>query len=110
MQKQAMQTRGRVSLAVGLLITPAPSSAQTGVCSSNPPTSTQACLDAMGTAGVLTDDIFRDTNGLTADQVPLYGVLFNNWPGCISTNSGGCSGQSLQPYDCPGQYSCSGAI
>ena len=84
-------------------------SASTGVCDSNPPVSTQACIDAIQAGGAVHNDIFHDANGLTAMQLPLFGKIFNAWPGCAGTSYAGCSGQSLAPFDCPGQYQCNGA-
>lgn len=81
----------------------------TGVCDANPPTSTQACIDAIQANGSVVNDVFHDTNGLTAFQLPVYGQLFNAWPGCDMASFAGCSGQDTPPYDCPGQYTCSGA-
>lgn len=82
--------------------------AQTGICDSNPPASTQACIDAIQAGGTVHNDIFHDANGLTADQLPLFGKVFNAWPGCDTTSFAGCSGQSLAPFDCPGEYQCTG--
>jgi MYXO-CTERM domain-containing protein len=83
--------------------------AATGVCDANPPTSTQACIDAVQmSGGAIVNDVFTDSNGLTADQLPVFGQLFNNWPGCNTVNFSGCSGQSNAPFDCPGQYTCTG--
>lgn len=79
--------------------------ASTGVCDMNPPTSTDACIAAIQSGGSVVNDIFTDVNGLTALQLPVFGKLFDQWPGCGS-NSAGCGGQSLPPYDCPGQYQC----
>jgi MYXO-CTERM domain-containing protein len=82
--------------------------AATGVCDNTPPSSTQACIDAVQLNGGVVNDVFTDANGLTADQLPIFGQLFNNWPGCNTVSYAGCSGQSLPPYDCPGQYQCTG--
>ncbi len=83
--------------------------AATGVCDSNPPTSTQACINAVQNGAGVVNDIFKDKNGLTGPQLPTFGKLFNNWPNCPDvTNFAGCAGQSLAPYDCPGQYTCLG--
>jgi MYXO-CTERM domain-containing protein len=81
--------------------------AATGVCDSNPPVSTQACIDAVQANGAVINDIFKDSNGLTGPQLPVFGTLFNNWPNCATSNVTGCNcGESLAPFDCPGQYSC----
>jgi len=85
--------------------------ATTGVCDSNPPTSTDACINAIQTAGGVVNDIFHDANGLTATQLPLYGKLFNQWPGCPDVTSfAGCAGIDNPPYDCPGEYTCVGGV
>lgn len=78
----------------------------TGVCDSNPPTTTTACIDAIQNGGAVVNDIFKDTNGLSAQQLPLFGKLYNQWPGCDGANDAGCAGTSNPPYDCPGQYTC----
>ncbi len=93
---------------VGLAITSAaaPAAASTGVCDSNPPTTTQACIDAVQTGGTVINDIFRDANNRTGPELPVFGTLYNAWPGCDLTSFAGCAGHSLAPYDCPGQYQC----
>ena len=81
--------------------------ASTGVCDSNPPTSTQACINAVQAGAGVVNDIFKDKNGLTGPQLPTFGKIFNNWPACPDmTDFAGCAGQSLPPFDCPGQYTC----
>ncbi|MEZ4298738.1 MAG: putative metal-binding motif-containing protein [Polyangiaceae bacterium] len=77
----------------------------TGVCDSTA-AAPQACIDAVQANGGVVNDVFKDSNGLTATELPLYGKLFNAWPGCPTVASAGCAGQSLVPYDCPGQYQC----
>jgi hypothetical protein len=80
--------------------------AATGVCDSTAG-APQACIDAIqANGGAVVNDVFKDTNGLTALQLPLFGQLFNAWPGCPTVASAGCAGQSLTPFDCPGQYQC----
>lgn len=82
-------------------------SASTGVCDSNPPTSTDACISAIQNSGGVVNDIFKDANGLTATQLPVYGQLVNQWPNCPDlTTFAGCAGISNPPYDCPGEYTC----
>lgn len=83
--------------------------AETGTCDSSPSTTVQACMDAVAASGQVIHDIFRDASGLTAVQLPSYGVLYDNWPQCATVNWGGCAGQNLPPYDCPGQYTCTSA-
>lgn len=80
----------------------------TGVCDATP-AAPQACIDAIQASGGVVNDVFKDSNGLTADQLPVFGQLFNQWPGCDTTSFAGCSGVDTLPYDCPGQYSCAGA-
>src|SRR5947207_11998351 len=102
--------RFRVLVLLLALASPDPGAAlaSTGVCDANPPTSTQACLNAIQAAGAVVNDIFRDTNGQTADQLAVAGRLIDNWPGCPDAAPfAGCSGQSQPPYDCPGQFTCS---
>lgn len=83
------------------------SQAATGICDSAPPTTTQACIDQIqAQGGQIFNDIFRDSKGRTGSQLPLFGQLFNVWPGCNTTGFAGCAGQSNPPYDCPGQYTC----
>jgi MYXO-CTERM domain-containing protein len=79
--------------------------AATGVCDSTSG-APQACIDAIQANGGVVNDIFKDSNGLTAQQLPVFGTLFNAWPGCPTAPAAGCAGQSLLPYDCPGQYQC----
>ncbi len=79
--------------------------AATGVCDSTAG-APQACIDAVQASGGVVNDIFKDSNGLTAPELPVFGQLFNAWPGCNTAASAGCAGQSLTPYDCPGQYQC----
>ncbi len=69
-------------------------------------TAPQACIDAVQANGGVVNDVFKDTNGLTALELPLFGKLFNAWPGCPTVASAGCAGQSLAPFNCPGQYQC----
>ena len=103
-------TRHRVAAALLPLVMAAPrTTLAANVCTANPPTTTVACLNAVQSNGQLINDIFRDANGLSADQLPVFGELFENWPGCPDpTSFAGCSGVSSPPYTCPGQYSCSG--
>jgi putative metal-binding protein len=83
--------------------------AVSGVCDANPPTSTQACIDAVqNNGGAVINDVFTDSNGHTATQLPVFALLYDNWPGC-TTNSI-CSQHSLAPYDCPGSFVCDGAV
>ena len=102
----------RLTLATAALtlltaLLPGSAQASTGVCDSTPPASTQACIDAIQNGGTVINKIFTDANGLTAQQLPLFGKLFNQWPAiCDGVNDAGCAGTSNPPYDCPGQYTC----
>ena len=95
------------ALALLTALIPVGAQASTGVCDSNPPTTTQACIDAIQNGGTVVNDIFKDANGLTADQLPLFGKIYNQWGSlCDGVNFAGCAGTSQSPYDCPGQYVC----
>src|ERR1051325_11823309 len=95
-------------LAVALPSLARPGLAATGVCDANPPASGRACLDSIQARGAVVNDIFRDANGQTADQLSVPGRVIDNWPGCADAAPfAGCSGLSVAPYDCPGQYTCS---
>ena len=62
--------------ALALLGTAAQAQAQTGTCDSDPsgsPTSMQKCIDAIQTAGGVVNDIFKDSQGRTGPQLPLFG-------------------------------------
>lgn len=86
------------------------SSAQTGVCDANAANPT-ACINAIQASGGVVNDIFTDANGLTAQQLPVYGVLFNAWPNCpTATSFAGCAGRDMLPYECPGQYACDAGV
>lgn len=83
--------------------------ASTGVCDQTPQTAA-ACVTAVQTGGTVVNDIFRDSNNRVGTDLPVLGTLFNRWAGCAAeTVFGGCAGESLAPYDCPGQYRCNGA-
>ena len=65
------------------------------------------CTAVIQNSGAVVNDIFKDTMGHTADQLPLYGKLFNQWAGCTPYEvNPGCAGTSTAPYTCPGAYSC----
>ena len=78
--------------------------ASTGVCDVSAQ-SEQTCISQIETTGGVVNDIFTDSQGRTATQLPVFGTLFNAWPGCPLPTAG-CAGTSLAPFDCPGQYSC----
>src|SRR5262245_41147429 len=78
--------------------------AATGVCDVSAQ-SELTCTTQIETGAAVGDDIFRDSQGRTGPQLPVFGALFNAWPGCPMPTAG-CAGTSLPPYDCPGQYSC----
>lgn len=96
------------SVLFGLALGAPSAHAATGVCDANPPLSTDACTAAIQQNGSVINDIFTDLNGLTGQQLPVFGQPFNHWPGCDGTVFAGCSGQSVAPFDCPGQYTCNG--
>lgn len=80
-----------------------------GVCDSDPPTSSAACFSAMQDSGLVVSDVFRDAVGRAGPDLAVFGRLYNNWPGCATVNFATCSGQSNSPWDCPGEFSCTGA-
>jgi len=98
------------TLACAGLLTASRVEAATGTCDSNPPTSSNACIAAIQSAGGVVNDIFKDKNGLTGPQLPLFAKYFNNWPGCDTTSWAGCAGESTPPYDCPSKYTCNSAV
>src|SRR5262245_58270561 len=59
-------------------------------------------------AGVVVNDIFKDALMRTADQLPVYGTIINNWPGCVEHVDFAGAGHSNPPYDCDGQYTSVG--
>ncbi|MFS8069838.1 MAG: hypothetical protein ACMG6S_26025, partial [Byssovorax sp.] len=95
-----------VATALTVAVTAPAALAATGVCDSNPPTTTTACIDAIQNGGTVVNDIFKDVNGLSGQQLPVFGKLYNQWPGCDGANFAGCAGVSTPPFDCPGQYVC----
>lgn len=92
-------------VAISVSLTAPFATAATGVCNETPE-APQKCIDAIQNSGGVVNDIFHDSNGLAADQLPVFGKLFNAWPGCPNINASTCAGQSNPPYDCPGQYTC----
>ncbi len=105
-----VRTRLALALAAATLFLGSGARAATGVCDANPPASTQACIDAIQTAGGVVNDIFKDAQGRTATQLPVFGTVFDNWPGCDTTSWAGCAGVSTAPYDCPGLYGCTAGV
>jgi len=91
-----------------LVLAPGEGAAATGVCDATA-ASPAACIDAIQASGGVVNDVFKDANGLTAAELPVFGALFNAWPGCNTTSFAGCAGVDTLPYDCPGQYACSGS-
>lgn len=55
-------------------------------------------------AGLVVNDIFKDAQGHAAQELPVYGTLINNWPGCPERVDFIGAGHSIAPYDCPGLY------
>ena len=95
------------------LLAPSVAHAFTGLCDDTtltPPGPDQCIAQIQAATGVVVNDVFTDSNGAMADQLPTYGVLFNQWPGCDFTSFAGCAGYDTPPYDCPGEYSCNGMI
>jgi MYXO-CTERM domain-containing protein len=81
--------------------------AVTGVCDSAPlanPTSMQLCTQQIQSSVGIVNDIFHDANGKDAQNLPVYGKLINNWPGCPERVDFAGAGHSIPPYDCPSQY------
>ncbi|APR81196.1 internalin, putative [Minicystis rosea] len=65
----------------------------------------EACTaEIQAAAGLVVNEVFTDSNGHTATQLPVYGKLVNNWPGCPERVDYAGAGHSIPPYDCPGQY------
>lgn len=102
------------SLALVLALSPSSALASTGVCDSNPPTSSDACIAAIQSAGAgaVVNDIFKDANGLSGPQLPLFGKLFNHKPACaaMTTSFAGCAGVDTGAMDCPGLYTCTSGV
>jgi uncharacterized protein (TIGR03382 family) len=72
------------------------------VCPSDP----AACLNAVTNAGLDVNDVFKDSNGQSAQGLPVLGRLFNPWPQCAMPIAPSCIQSDVAPYDCPGEYSC----
>jgi MYXO-CTERM domain-containing protein len=87
------------ALASALALLAAPSRASAATCN------VTACTNEIqAAAGLVVNDVFRDTKGLTYDKLPIFGKVFNNWPGCAQQVDFAGAGHSNAPYDCPGQY------
>jgi hypothetical protein len=98
-----MSSRTALGLAAALTTVASTATATGPVCDLSPPTSTQACIDAIQKNGGVVNDIFRDSLGHTATQLPIFGQLYNIYPGCDAANCAGCDpGWDNPPYDCPG--------
>ena len=107
-----MRSRVRLLINIGLVsgLFAGGAHASTGVCDSNPPTTTTACINAIQmNAGAVVNDIFKDQNGRTAGQLPLFGKLVNVYAGCPQEIFNLCAGHSNPPYDCPMEYTCTTA-
>ena len=90
----------------GVLLTAVSPALANGPCAQTPDT-VKACVDAIQNSGVVVNDVFKDANGHTGDQLPVYGKLYNQWAGCSPYEvNPGCAGTSTAPYTCPGAYSC----
>lgn len=46
------------------------------------------CLAQIQSNGGVIDDVFKDQNGKTGDQLPVFGKLYDAWPGCTIANAG----------------------
>jgi hypothetical protein len=95
-------------LASAVTVFAAQTLAAVGVCDADPGDdgpSERACIAAIAALGADTvvDDIFRDSTGKTGDALPVYGKLFNAYPGCPTANSR-CSGTSDAGF--PEGWSC----
>ena len=93
------------ALAALAALTFAPAAARAATCQLD------ACnAEIQAAAGLVVNDIFKDSNGNDAEHLPVYGKLINPWVGCPDQISAtNCTGQSNPPYDCPGQYACGAA-
>ena len=72
------------------------------------------CIAAVQASGAVVNDIFKDANGLTGLELPVFGQIINNWPMCGDTiDYDSCAGVSNAsanpPYNCPGNYTCGAA-
>lgn len=87
------------ALVSALLPLAAPSRADAAVCN------VTACTNEIqAAAGLVVNDVFRDTKGLTYDKLPIFGKVVNNWPDCPQGIDFAGAGHSIAPYNCPGQY------
>lgn len=77
----------------------APGRAQAAVCNQAACTS-----EILGAAGLVVNEVFKDSLGHDAYSLPVYGKLINNWPGCPERVDFAGAGHSIEPYNCPGQY------
>ncbi len=84
----------RVAVVVALLglCLPLSAHASTGVCdqsSGDTGATEQACVAAIQALGpgTVVDGVFKDAQGRTGDQLPVYGKLINPFPGCTTGNT-----------------------
>ena len=89
-----MRPPPRVPFVVALLglCLPLAARASTGVCdqsSGNAGATEQACVAAIQALGpgTVVDGVFKDAQGRTGDQLPVYGKLINPFPGCTTGNT-----------------------
>ncbi len=82
-----MLRRSSILLGLSLSLTLGTRGAQAvvGHCETN---AGNDCLAAIQASGGVVNDIFKDANGLTGQQLPVFGQLFNAWPGCTIANAG----------------------
>lgn len=81
-------------------------SAATGLCDTQPGVTDIACINSILAENRVVNAVFTDKQGRTAEQLPVFGVLYNQWANCPATAFPTCSGTSTPPYDCPGAYTC----
>jgi len=74
-----------LALALALLLGAGAAHAVVGNCETN---GGNDCINAIQASGGVVNDIFKDVNGKTGQQLPVFGQLYNAWPGCTIANSG----------------------
>jgi hypothetical protein len=77
---------GTALAAVGIaLAAPSSATAAAGPCTQN---GGNICLQAINASGGVVDAVFADAQGRAAPQLPVFGTLYNAWPGCPIANIG----------------------
>jgi Putative metal-binding motif len=74
-----------LTISGSLLLGAGAARAVVGNCESN---GGLTCITAIQNSGGVVNDVFKDKNGLTGPQLPVFGVLYNAWPGCTIVNAG----------------------